>query len=165
VNLVLEVTGQLGYDNRYTGKQKKVDNMADENKRLDLSGDLDQITNDLLSDVKAATEEVKQRRAADKVKDQKNAEKEKDRKISVLIIVAAALVLIVIAYFVMNGRQDAQQANTYTPPPTTERANVKINPRSVTGARPQAPARPMGQDSQQAHPQNEPEQPSQDSGM
>ena len=105
--------------------------MAD-NKRVDLGGDLDQ----LLQDVKAATDEVKQRQDADKVKDARDAKKEQSRKISGLIIAVAAVVIVVIAYFAVFAKPEQG-----VPLPSTKRVPappIKIN---TTQTKPASPVR------------------------
>jgi len=83
--------------------------MADNN-RLDLDGDLQRLSGDLLKDVAAAAEEVKQRKASDAEKDRRNASKEKDHRLSLAIIAAAVVVLLVVAYFVQASRSGQQAA-------------------------------------------------------
>lgn len=143
--------------------------MAD-NKRVDLNSDLDQ----LLNDVKAATDEVKQRQDADKAKDLRSAEKEKSRKTSMLIIAAAAVVIFIIAYFVVFARPE-QGTQLTSPKSTTPTPNVTV--RTPSAARstnpiantPVVPTIPMHQGRRGSQvtprPANDYEQPSSRPGM
>jgi len=79
--------------------------MPDDN-RLDLSMDIEKVGDDLLADVKKATEEVKSRKASDKAKEAKAAEKEKSRRLSAIIIAVGAVVLLLIAYFVVFAKPE-----------------------------------------------------------
>jgi hypothetical protein len=124
--------------------------MADNPNRLDLGADLDKVSKDFLKDVEAAAKEVKQRKAADREKDRRSATRAKDRKLSVVIIAAAVLVLILIAWMV-SAR--APQATTPIVAPSTA-ANPKITAPVVRTAPPKAPVRPAtGQDSAQRNQQ------------
>ena len=114
--------------------------MPDDN-RLDLNGDLDKLSGDLLKDVRAATEEVKHRKASDAEKDRRKDVRERDRKLSIIIIAAAVVVLIVIAYFTVFARQSGGQVpltrtapqvrNTRIVPPTGINPGPKAPPRSA----------------------------------
>ncbi len=133
--------------------------MPDDN-RLDLDGDLKKLSGDLLNDVKAATEEVKQRKASDAAKDRKTATKETDRRIAIIIVAAAAVLMILIAYWLVFGRQPQQQANpNYTAP----QANTRMVPRPGGGAVPRTPPRPAPAqpNNNQSPPPNEYDQPGQ----
>lgn len=123
----------------YTG----VEVTMPDDKRLNLSVDLDKIGEDLLADVKKATEEVKSRRASDKENEARSAEKEKSRKLSAVIVAVGVIVVLVIAYFVVFAKTQAPAPTTYqtrTPAPT-------IKPPAVTppAATPPPPGRPMQQ--------------------
>ncbi|MCL5105551.1 MAG: hypothetical protein M1133_15760 [Armatimonadetes bacterium] len=143
--------------------------MAD-NKRVDLSGDLDQ----MLNDVKTATEQVKQQQDASKAKDARGAEKEMSRKISTIIIAAAAVLLVVIAYFVVFARQEPgieiKTPNPITQPGPTVRVNTpsgvttntRTNPLRTT---PVVPTNPTNRVPRAPRPANDYEQPSGGRGM
>ncbi len=89
--------------------------MAEKN-RIDLDTNWDNIGGSLLDDIKAATEQVKQQKAAEKQKEMKAAQKAKDRKLSGIVIAAAAVVILLIAYFtVFAGPSD-------TPGPSSNQA-------------------------------------------
>lgn len=130
-----------------------------ENNRLDLNGDLKKLSGDLLKDVAAATEEVKQRRASDAEKDRRNATKKSDRRVSVILIAAAVVVLIAISYFVnaSSSRQAPVSTNYVAPQKVT-----RITPRTGT-VLPKAPPKPMPRSNNnvQTNPPNEYEQPGQ----
>lgn len=141
-----------------------------DNNRLNLSNNLDQLDEDLLKDIHAAAEEVKKRQESDKAKEVKEAKKAETNKQSALIIGVAAVVLLVIAYFVVFAKPQSGTLqtgnNTYTPPP---KVTVKTTPQapqqpSSVQTAPQ-PAVPGKQDSQITnHPKDSYEQPS-DPGM
>lgn len=100
--------------------------------------DLDKIGDDLLDDVKKATEEVKNRKASDKAKQAKAAEKEKSRQLSAIIVAVGAVVLILIAYFAVfakpeppaapapgtQSRSTAPAIKTPVAPPSTPKVQV-----------------------------------------
>ena len=85
--------------------------MADDN-RINLSEDLDKIANDVLKDVKAATDEVKQRQEAIKLDGQRDSDKARSRKLSALIVGIAAVVIVLLAYvFAGPDSTNRQQAD------------------------------------------------------
>ena len=132
--------------------------MPDKN-RLDLNEDLNRLAGDLLKDVKAATEEVRQRKVDDAKKDRRSAVREKDRRLSVIIIAAAAVVLIVIAYFTVFARQSGTQAPlTLTKPQT---GNTRIVPPTGANPVPRTPPRPAPNPNNQPNPPNDYDQPGQ----
>ena len=113
-------------------------------KRVDMSNDLDS----LLRDVKAATEEVKQRQDDDRHKEARAAEKERSRKLSAIIVAVAAIALFVLAYFVVfaGSNYDAgQMGGTITQHPTphvsvgasTTRSNTSNSVSNIPPIRPQ----------------------------
>lgn len=129
-----------------------------DDKRLDLNQDLEKLSSDLLKDVKAATEEVKQRQASDAEKDRRNAAKKKDRKTSIIIVAAATILLLIIAYWVVFGRQPQEPVTpNYTPPQT----NTRLTPGPTGGALPRAPMRQRPIQPSQPNPPNEYDQPGQ----
>jgi hypothetical protein len=132
--------------------------MPDDN-RLDLDGDLQKLSGDLLKDVKAATEQVKQRKASDAAKDRRTASKEKDRKTAIIIIAAATIVILIVAWCVMASRPAPAPPNpAYTMPQT----NTRIAPRRGNAV-PTAPPRrtPAQPNNNQSAPPNEYDQPGQ----
>lgn len=116
----------------------KVNGMPDD-KRIDLSGDLDKLTEDLLADVKTATEQVKKRKADDRAKDAADAEKVETKKTSLIIIGAAAVVLLVLAYFVVFANGNDTAANRTNQTTTADRMNAPVKTETTTTA-PKAPA-------------------------
>ena len=134
-------------------------NPMPDNDRLDLNGDLDKLSGDLLKDVKAATEEVKLRKAADAEKDRRSATRDKDRRLSLIIIAVATIVLIMIAYWVVVARQpDGGAGTAYTRPKT---APPPITQPTVAPKRPPRPAPGGRANNQQDAPPNEYDQPGQ----
>jgi cytoskeletal protein RodZ len=101
--------------------------MPDDN-RLDLSVDLDKIGEDLLADVKKATDEVKNRRASDKAKEAKSEEEEKTRKISAVVVAIGVVIMLVIAYFVVFAKTEAPAPTSYQ----TRTSAPAIKPPAVT---------------------------------
>lgn len=110
-----------------------------DDKRLDLDADLDKVADDFVKDVEAATKEVKQRKAADLEKDRRSTARVKDRKLSMIIIAAATVLLLLVAYWAVFARQP----NTGTAPPvvSTQNANPKLNAPVSTTTTPKAPPR------------------------
>jgi cytoskeletal protein RodZ len=131
--------------------------MPDDN-RLDLNDDLQKLSGDLLKDVAAATEEVKQRKESDAAKDRRGASKEKDRRNSIIIIAAAAVLIIVIAYWLVFARQpQAQPTPTYTAP----QKDTRMRPPTGNTV-PRTPPRPAPtNNNNQSNPPNEYDQPGQ----
>lgn len=141
-----------------------------EKNRLNLSHNLDQLDEDFLKDVQAAAKEVKKRQEADKVKEVNDAKKAKTNKYSAIIIGAAAVILILIAYFVVFGRQDnATPVTQVTAPAPKVTVNTPAPTQQKTAPAPTAPTQsstPATHDSQvRSHPQDSYEQPSDNPGM
>ena len=114
-----------------------------DDKRLDLSADLDAVTGDFLNDVKAATEDAKKRKASDAAADRRNVVKEKDRKISAIIIAAAVVVLLAIAYWAVFARQPDTVTNAPVVSPQKVNAPIstRVTPQAPLPMTPPAPAR------------------------
>jgi hypothetical protein len=134
--------------------------MPDDKNRLDLNKDLGKLADDLLKDVQAATQEVRQRKASDAEKDRRNAARRKDRRLSAIIVIAAAVVLFVIAYFTVFARQSGEQVHlTLTQP---QRQNTRIVQPNANRPAPRTPPRPASNPNpNQANPPNEYDQPGQ----
>lgn len=141
--------------------------MSDDN-RVDLSNNLDQLEGDLLKDIHAAAEEVKKRQESDKAKEIREAKKAKSNKSSALIIGIAAVVLIVIAYFVVFAKpnDDSSTSNTpYTAPKITVNNNPPAPQKPAVTPTAPMPTTPGRHDSQITNqPKDSYEQPS-DNGM
>lgn len=90
--------------------------MPKDSTRLDLNADLDKIAGDFRKDVEAATREVQERKQADAAKDRRNVVRNKDKRLSLVIIAAATLVLILVAFWVVNARQPGSTSAAYTAP-------------------------------------------------
>lgn len=175
----LEVTAELGYDRIEMGDWQaarlhpiwKVSTQMPDDNRLDLGGDLDKLTGDLLKDVTAATAEVKKRKEKIAAQDAKEAEKTKSRKTQMLLVAIGAVVVLIISYLMVfakpqedqtdkwaNKQQvQTQQATPITSPGAT-RSTATTTRHSAGGV--------AGQGSQVVeHPSDEYEQPSDDGGM
>lgn len=148
--------------------------MPDDQKRVDISADLNQPDNDLLSDVQKATEQVKKRRADDRAKDAAEARQRQSRKTSALLIAVGAVLVLLVSYWVVFARQsgvsvDAATASREAAAARAKKMNSPIKPPCVTNCAPTAPPRvgaPVGRDSQSVQqPPHEYEQPSYDPGM
>lgn len=148
--------------------------MAGDRDRLDLSGDLGDLGQDFLKDVKAATEQAKQRKAADKAKEVQDAQRVQSRKISTAVIAIAAAIIFLLSYWVVFGRQGNEAEATGGGTTTTQSAPYQTKgkamaPPCVTNAAPKAPPKvtpPVGQSSQPAeHAPDDYEQPGSDQGM
>jgi len=134
--------------------------MPDNKNRLDLNEDIGKLAGDLLKDVQAATQEVKQRKASDAEKDRRNAARQKDRRLSTIIIIAAAVVLMAIAYFTVFARPSGEQAHlTLTEP---QKHNTRIVQPNGNRPAPRTPPRPASDpNNNQSNPPNEYDQPGQ----
>ena len=109
-----------------------------DNNRLDLDSDLEKVSKGFLKDVEEAAKEVKQRKAADQEKDRKAVERKRDRKLSAIIIVAAAVALIFLGYWMFA--RPVEPAKPIQPPINV--ANPKVNAPVTTTTQPRAPVRP-----------------------
>ncbi len=146
--------------------------MADNN-RIDLSKDLEELSQALLKDVAAATDEVKQRKAAIKKEEEAFVQKGQSRKLMGILIGAAFVVLILLAVVFAKPRGQSGQAATAPAPvqspikttatvtSTTTRTGTSL-PNSGAGAT----VGSGGRDSQLVHhPSDDYEPASRDSGM
>ena len=106
--------------------------MPKDNRRLDLNADLDKLSHDFLKDVEAATKEVEDRTRADAEKDRRRATKAKDRRTSTIIIAAATVVLILVAYWAVSARTPEPVAPVAVTVP--QRVNPPMMSRSATVA-------------------------------
>jgi cytoskeletal protein RodZ len=140
--------------------------MPDE-KRVDLSSSLNEISADLLNDVKAAAAEVKQQQEAAAKRNAKDADQQKSKKSMTLVVAASAVVLILIAYWMFFARPNNYAGNA-SPAPSTSSTKV-TNPVSEPTTQKQAPVvapqptnpTPVGRDPQVTdHPSDDYEQPS-----
>lgn len=145
-------------------------NMADDN-RIDLSKDLEELSQTLLKDVAAATDEVKQRKAAIKKEEEAFVQKGKSRKLMGIMVGAAFVIIVMLAVvFAKPGGQDTgTSAATPAPTPAIKTTATTTTPSSTNapisgGAT--ANTGGSGRDSQLVrHPSDDYERPSGDSGM
>ena len=142
--------------------------MPDNNKRVDLSGELEQISGSLLDDIQAATAQVKSRQASDKAKEAKEAQKTQSKKMSAVVIAASTVILLLLSYWVVFGRSSSDASSVSYQAAQPQAPSTKINTPAVTTNAPKAPpvvAAPIRQQPQTVqHPPDGYEQPS-DSGM
>jgi len=146
--------------------------MPDRNKRVDLTGDLNNLDENILSDVKAATDAVKTQQAADREKEAQRSAKKQSKKISAVLIAVGAVLVLLLSYWVVFGREagDASQTTpAYTSPAERSRAaNPPIKTPCTTKNSGTSSSRvtPGGNDSQSVqHPPDEYEQPWNKPGM
>ncbi|MGC8863902.1 MAG: hypothetical protein ACP5R5_14185, partial [Armatimonadota bacterium] len=85
-----------------------------DDKRLNLDEDLDKLTSSLLSDVKAATDEVKQRQAAARQAEQRSAAKAKSRKLSAILVGIGAIIVLLLSYWMVFARPEVTGADRAT---------------------------------------------------
>ncbi len=143
--------------------------MPDNNKKLDLNA----IDNDFLRDVQAATEQVKKRQADDKAKAVNEAKSAQSRKTSALLIAIGAVVVFLLSYWVVFGREGGAESDVAgtigTPAQQSQAANGKVQPPCVNCAPTAPPAQgtiPAARSSKNVqHPPDGYEQPSDDPGM
>ncbi|MCE5200111.1 hypothetical protein LLG39_14170, partial [bacterium] len=103
-----------------------------DSKRIDLSTNLDEIGEDLLKHVRAATEEVKHRQAADQAKEARSIQREKSKKTSFSLIAVGAVVVLLLSYWVVFARPSTSQGGAINAIPQAKSANVTIKPPVVT---------------------------------
>lgn len=140
-----------------------------DNNRLDLGSELEKISGSFAADVNAAAAQVKQRQAADKAKEAKQADKAQSRKMSAVVIAVAAVVLLLMSYWIVFGQGEGSDnptsgANSAVRAPQPEARITTTSPTSVTTQAPQAPPKaysPVGGGSSQTveQPQDGYEQP------
>lgn len=140
--------------------------------RINLSGDLDQVASDLLKDVKAATDQVKDRKAAIAAQDALEAQKSKSRRMSALLVGIGAVVVLLLSYWVVFARPDGAASGpnsgvTSSSGAETPKVPIKCPVPTATGssATRSGACSPVGRDPQVVtQPSDEFEQPS-DAGM
>lgn len=113
---------------------------------FDAPDDMEQVKNDLLKDVKDATRQAKQRKADDKARDAELATKGRDRTLMYIISAVAAVVILVIAYFVTFGgtpKAGAPQPSATESHPTTtyQPRQQYVQPAPTAPAPPSEPTR------------------------
>ncbi len=143
--------------------------MADDN-RLNLSEDLEKLTGNLLEDVKAATNQAKQRQAAVKQAERQSAERAKSRRLSAIIVGIGAVVILLLSYWIVFARPDrggpAPVARGTQSSQGQGAPKVAIKSPGTAGTTSSAAGAPAGRDPQLVeHPSNDYEPPSGDSGM
>lgn len=145
--------------------------MPDEQNKVNL--DVDQIDSSFLRDIQTATEQAKKREASDRAKDAADAQTAKSRKTSAIIIAAAAVVIFLLSYWIVFGREGGTDPSGTGSSANSgfatgsQPANSPIKPPCVNCA-PTAPptAPPVARGSQTVqHPPDGYEQPSDDPGM
>jgi hypothetical protein len=144
-----------------------------DDKKLDLGAELSDLKNAFLNDVGTAAEEVKTQLKAAADSEKKKAQAAKSKQLSAIIVGVSAVVLVLIAYWVVFARPDSnaqdQAKSKYanqpkvrivTPvPPSTQ--NKPAPPNTQTPA----PVKPQNDSQVVDRPSDEYEQPGQDSGM
>jgi hypothetical protein len=146
--------------------------MADDG-RLDLNAELEKAQNDLLSDVKAATDEVKQRQAARKLDADRSVERAKSRRLSALLVGIGAVVVLLLSYWIVFARPDQSGPPQATRTAASQSRRAPAVAIKCPGTAPSrasaaggAASTPAGRDSQLVeHPSDEYEPPSGNSGM
>ena len=145
--------------------------MADDN-RLNLSEDLEKLADGLLTDVKAATDEVKKRQAAIKRAEDQDAARKKSKKLFAVIVGIGAVLVILLSYWIVFARPDGTVPSRAAGVATSQEQSRKVaitapgTARSTGSAAGPAAGAPAGRDSQLVeHPSDEYEPPSGDSGM
>jgi len=147
--------------------------MADD-KRLNLDEDLEKLAGNLLDDVRAATDQVKQRQAAARQAEQLSAAKAKSRKLSAVMIAIGAAFVLLLSYWMVFARPEgtgADHASKAASSQVQQPPKVAISsPRTSGYGRPAAAGpsagTPPARDSQLVeHPSDDYEPPSGDSGM
>lgn len=146
--------------------------MADDN-RIDLSKDLEELSQSLLKDVAAATDEVKQRKAAIKKEEEAFVQKGKSRKLMGVLVGAAFVIIILLAVvFAKPGGQGGPTVNAPAPQPppikttaTVTAPNARPGTSLPTGGAGATVGSGSGDSQLVRHPSDDYEPASRDSGM
>ena len=146
-----------------------------DDRRVDLSHGLEKVSDDLLDNVRAAAVEVKRLQEAGARKDASVAQRAMSRRTAGLVIAVAAVVLLVLSYWMIFVRANnstpavaGQSTSSQSGSQATKINNpVMPNTTKATATTPPKPSpRVVGHDSQVVeHPSDEFEQPSSDPGM
>ena len=147
--------------------------MADDN-RLNLNEGPDEPAGHLLSDVKAATDEVKQRHAAIKQAEDRGSARAKCRRLSAILVGVGAVFVLLLSYWIVFARPDGNSPgqaaggprSAQSRPAPTVAIRSPGTARSTGSAAGPVAGAPAGRDSQLVeHPSDDYEPPSGDSGM
>ena len=147
--------------------------MPDDKKRYDIDLDFNGPAADLLKDVEAASNAVKQRRTDDKVQEARTVQRSNSKKTSAVLISVGAVVVLLLSYWIVFAKpqcdvtgpggstsaqcQPAQPTKIAIPLPTKSSAHT---PQSSV------PTGAVGRDSQVVvHPPDGYEQPNEEPGM
>lgn len=147
--------------------------MSDDKKIYDIDLDFGSASNDLLKDVEAASNAVKQRRTDDKVKEARTVQRSKSKKTSTVLIAVGAIAIFMLSYWIVFAKpeQDAigSGGNSSVQCQQTQPTKIAMPiPTKPTTSTPQAsmPTGAVGRDSQVVvHPPDGYEQPSEEPGM
>ncbi len=146
--------------------------MADD-RRLNLDDDSDELTGNLLKDVQAAAEAVRQQRAAVKEEEKRAAAATKSKKQIGLLVVVGAFIVFLISYWIVFARPDNAPNQSVSRPASMqsqENPKVKISTPvthsySAPASAPAAGVQPAKDAQVVEHPTDEYEPPSGDAGM
>ena len=142
-----------------------------DDRRVDLSHGLEEASNDLLDNVRAAAVEVKRLQDAGARKEANEAQRAKSRKTTGLVIAAATLVLLVLSYWMVFVRADSPAPSVAGQASSSQSTKINNpvapNATTATGTTPPRPSRRVTRPDSQVveHPSDEFEQPSSDPGM
>ena len=144
--------------------------MADDT-RFDLSVEIEKESDRALRDIEAAAREVKRQMAQAAENKRQQSEKARSKRISAVAVAIGAVVVLLIAYWVVFARPDSNTLADQRTPPRTSSPVTIVTPEKATKTVPAAPdvrgaSGQLGRDSQVVeHPPDEFEQPSADPGM
>ena len=86
--------------------------MAGDHNRLDMDADLDHAHKSMAADLQAASAQVKQQQDADKARETKEASRGRSKKTSAVIVAVAAVMLLLVSYFIVFGGQGSEIDNS-----------------------------------------------------
>lgn len=134
------------------------------NDRIDLSGDLDQLSGDLLKDVREAAESEKRRQEEIKTRGSRAEEQKQSRKMSMVIVAVATAVILCLSFYMVFGQKDTVDQVKLQP---SQQKSVEIKqPTTIPTTTSQTTTIPRAQPSQHAEqPPTEYDQPSEDPEM
>lgn len=141
-----------------------------DDKRIDLSGELDKVSEGLLTDIKTAASQVKQQCDQEQDARAKAAEKAKSRKLSVILAAIGTTLVLLLSYWIVFARPDAGTSGTNANGTASSQSGarcVRIKNPATEHVHGSATQPAPGRDSQAVEypPPEEYEQPSSDSGM
>lgn len=133
-----------------------------DNKRIDLSGDLDALSGELLNDVRAAAESEKKRQNEISTRGIRAEEKAQSKRLSIVIVAVATIAILCLSFWMYGRNASIDHVELQR----GQQQRVKINQPSTIQPAPQTSTTTRSQGRQLTeHPPTDYDQPSEDPGM